>query len=122
MMARRSARWILGAFGIGWMLSACGGVARAEHANASDESPTVRKTKEGLHFNVPPDWPIEKRNGVVGPIPIEEYLGHKFQALTSQLQALEQRFNGFDVRLRVMEEEMKKQKQGLRSGDAPAQP
>lgn len=86
------------------------------------ESATVRKTEEGLHFDVPPDWPIEKRGGVVGPIPIEEYLGRKFQALTSQLQALEQRFNGFDVRLRVLEEEMKKQKQGLHSGGEVTQP
>ena len=94
----------------------------AETPSAKEPAATVRKTEEGLHFDVPPDWPIEKRGGVIGPIPIEEYLGRKFQALTSQLQALEQRFNGFDVRLRVMEEEMKKQKQGLRSGGEPAQP
>ena len=107
-----------------WLVTACLGSATvfAETPSGKEPPATVHKTEEGLHFDVPPDWPIEKRNGVVGPIPIEEYLGRKFQALTSQLQALEQRFNGFDVRLRVMEEEMKKQKQGLRSGDAPAQP
>jgi hypothetical protein len=37
--------------------------------------------------------------------------------LESQLQAIEQRLNGLDVRLRVVEEEAKKQRQGLRSSE-----
>ena len=118
MRPRPRPNWIVPAF----LVTAFMGVAPvwAETPSAKEPAATVRKTEEGLHFDVPPDWPIEKRGGVVGPIPIEEYLGRKFQALTSQLQALEQRFNGFDVRLRVMEEEMKKQKQGLRSGGEAA--
>jgi hypothetical protein len=91
--------------------------ARAEDA-ASSEPPTVQKTSEGLHFKVPPDWPIEKRGGIMAPIPIEEYLARKFKALEAQLQALEQRLNGFDVRLRVVEEQAKKQREGLRSSEA----
>ena len=69
---------------------------------------TVVKTHEGgLRFNLPPDWPVEKRDGVVGPIPIEEYLARKFSALESRLMALEQQLSGLDVRMRVLEQAVK---------------
>jgi len=90
----------------------------AEEASSSDA--TVTKTAERLHFKLPPDWPIEKRGGVTAPIPIEEYLAMKFKAVQSQMQVLEQRFNGFDVRLRALEEAAEKQKQGLHSGGSSA--
>ena len=93
-------------------------VGRAEDTKADDV--TVTKTAEKLNFKVPPDWPIEKRGGVMAPIPIEEYLGRKFTGISAQLQALEERLNGLDVRVRVLEEAAKKnalpQQQGLRSG------
>ena len=93
--------------------------ARAEEAKADDV--TVTKTSEKLNFKVPPDWPIEKRGGVMAPIPIEEYLARKFAGISTQLQTLQERVNELDVRLRVMEEAAKKhaaqqQQQGLRSG------
>ena len=97
-----------------------GSPVRAEDSESS-ETATVHKTSDGLHFNVPPDWPIQKRNGVTGPIPIEEYLARKFKALESRLQALEQHLSSLDIRLRVVEEETKKQRQGLRSAEQPAQ-
>ena len=95
-------------------------VARAAEEATSKEPSTVKKTEDGLHFNLPADWPIEKRGGITAPIPIEEYLARKFKALESRLQALEERFNGFDVRLRVLEEEAKKRRQALRSAEQPA--
>ena len=78
---------------------------------------TVRKTKEQLHFELPPDWPVEKRGGIVGPIPVEEYLAMKFKRLESRLQTIEQHLNGLDLRLRVLEEASKSRspQQGLRS-------
>lgn len=82
---------------------------------------TVRKTKDGLHFNVPSDWPVENRGGITAPIPIEEYLAQKFKALGAQLQVLEQRLNSLDVRLRLLEEASKRQTQGLKSTE-PAIP
>ncbi len=81
----------------------------AEDAAAKDTA-VIQKTEEGLHFNVPADWPIEKRGGIMAPIPIEEYLARKFKALEQQIQAMEQRGNSLDVRLRVVEEELKKQR------------
>ena len=110
--ADKSSGWVSGLCAV--LLLAGAAAARAKDSGKTDPA-TVRKTEDGLHFNVPPDWPIEKRNGVTGPIPVEEYLARKFQALGAQLQGLEQRLSGLDVRLRVLEEESKKQRQGLRS-------
>lgn len=77
---------------------------------------TVLKTQDGLHFQLPPDWPIEKRGGAVGPIPVEEYLSRKFTALDQRIRAIEQQTSALDIRLRVLEEEIKKQ-QRLKSGE-----
>lgn len=105
----------------GMIVMVVGGyAASAAEENISKEPVTVKKTEEGLHFNVPADWPIEKRGGITAPIPIEEYLARKFKALESRLQTLEDRFNGFDVRLRVLEEDAKKRRQSLRSAEQPA--
>ena len=101
------------------MLIGVSAAAAAEDATSA-ERPTVRKTEDGLHFNLPADWPIEKRGGITAPIPIEEYLARKFKALDARLQALEGQFSGFDVRLRVLEEEAKKRRQPLRSAEQPA--
>ena len=95
-------------------LFAASSPASAEQGNP--KNPTVVKSSKGLHFQLPPDWPVEERNGAVGPIPVEEYLARKFNALDARLQAIEQQVNSLDVRLRVLEEQAKQQRDGgLRS-------
>lgn len=94
----------------------------AQAADSKSSASTVVKTKEGLHFNVPGDWPIEERNGSVGPVPVEEYLAMKFSGIESRLRTLEQQISGFDLRLRVLEEEVKSPRQrGLRSSEQVTQ-
>ena len=94
--------------GVWLAAAAAAGLAAASAVEAdSKEGATVQKTKDGLHFKLPSDWPLEKRGGVTAPIPIEEYLSKKFSAVSSQLQSLEQRVNGLDVKLRVVEEALK---------------
>lgn len=88
-------------------------------AFAQDDVSVVR-TEDQLRFKLPPDWPIERRGGVAGPVPIEEYLAIKFKALEAQLQALDQRLNSLDLRLRVFEQTTTAQ--GLRSGEQPRSP
>jgi hypothetical protein len=106
--------------------AALAALAAGPPAAAEDAAPTtpatVKKTKQQLHFQVPADWPIEERAGVVGPIPVEEYLALKFQQLETRLQALEQRLNGFDLRLRILEEGSRPRStsQGLRSSETIA--
>ena len=102
--------------GAGWLAAAAWSQDPAPQ-DAQGQKKTVVKTKDGLHFNVPADWPIEERNGAVGPIPVEEYMPRKFAGMDSRLKTLEQQVAGFDLRLRVLEETMKDQQQqtGLRS-------
>ena len=83
-------------------------ISGTQAVQAEDASGTVRKRGDNLNFQVPPDWPIEKRNGIMGPIPIEEYLARKFSALEQRLQSLEQRVSGFDIRLRNLEAQNQK--------------
>jgi len=60
-------------------------------ADEPENQATLLTTKrlKGLKFQVPEDWPIEKRDGVVGPIPIEEYLAQKFNKVHEQLAAIQ---------------------------------
>ncbi|HLD78744.1 MAG TPA: hypothetical protein VJB16_06980 [archaeon] len=116
----RNGGW-LGAAALSLLVGAAGSPARAEDGEAAQAKPTVRKTAEQLHFELPPDWPVEKRGGMVGPVPVEEYLAMKFKALESRLRTIEQRLSGFDLRLRVIEEAMKSKnpQSGLRSSGTP---
>ncbi len=80
-----------------------GPLAWAEDAAAA--KPLMqRKAVKGVTFVLPPDWPIEERDGFTAPIPIEEYLARKFRTIESRLQMLEQRLSGFDLRLRILEQ------------------
>ena len=90
------------------------------HAQEPKEKVTTQKTREGLHFELPPDWPVEKHGGLVAPIPVEEYLAMKFNTLEARLQTIEQQLGGFDIRLRAVEEELKNKQKGLRSSEPPA--
>lgn len=49
------------------------------------------KTKEGLIFRVPSDMPVETRGGIQAPIPFDEYVYGKFEALESKYLRLEKR-------------------------------
>jgi hypothetical protein len=92
------------------------GAAVAWAADKRESDGMVVKTEEGIRFKLPADWPIEKRNGIVAPIPVEEYLSKKLSAIESRLQQTEQQMGALDLRLRVIEEELKKP-QRLKSGE-----
>ena len=51
------------------------------------------REQKGLKFDVPDDWPIEERGGVVAPIPVEEYVSQKFQEYDPRLEALQRELN-----------------------------
>ena len=117
-MRRPSARRVL------VCLAAAGALLLGRDAAAgaaeAAQKPTVRRSEKGLNFDLPADWPIEERNGVVGPVPVEEYLGAKLGAMEMRLQAMEQQLGGLDVRMRVLEEAIKRQTPGLKSSERPA--
>lgn len=85
------------------------------------EVPAMGQTMNGLHFDIPVDWPVERRHGIVAPIPIEEYLAIKFGKLDTHLAAFERRVNKLDLRLHRIEDNLKAQEQGLRSTE-PSSP
>lgn len=84
----------------------------------SNPSNFTVKTKNGLQFEVPEDWPIEERNGTVGPIPIEEYLAKKFNEVSTKLRTLEQQHSSLELRFRVLEEQSKKQRVKLETEES----
>ena len=113
MLARR---WLV--FAASVVVAAAPVMVRAE--DGVKDASTIKKTQQNLNFQLPPDWPIERRGGIVGPIPVEEYLAMKFKALDGRLQTMEQKVNGMDLRLRVLEEALKKSASGLKSSESPA--
>ncbi|MBI4355999.1 MAG: hypothetical protein HY597_06105 [Candidatus Omnitrophica bacterium] len=122
---RSELRWALVAVICGLSLSGfVDGAALAADAQRKEQGSAAR-TAKGLHFDFPPDWPIEERNGIVAPIPLQEYLDRKLsgldpgklKGLETKLNAIEGQLNSMDLRLRLLEE---KSKRGLRSTEAPA--
>lgn len=91
--------------------------ARGADEETDAAASTMVRTSDGLKFVVPPDWPIEKRNGIVAPIPIEEYLNRKFSGLERKVQALEEKVSALESKLSVLEARAKKP---LQSSEAAA--
>ncbi len=102
-----------------WAVGLACGVPVWAAAGDKEKPATTVRTSDGLHFQVPPDWPIEKRNGAVGPIPVEEYLAKKFSAVENRLHLLEQQVGALDIKIRVLEEQAKKQSSLQSSGSGP---
>ena len=50
-------------------------------------------TKEGLNFKIPEDMPIETRNGILAPIPFEEYLYLKLRKLEERMTSIEKKID-----------------------------
>lgn len=110
MILRRESR-AQGSWALMLILLACGFLTAAPVRAEEPEAATTVRTKDGLRFKLPPDWPIENH----APISLEEYLARKFGALEKQLQGLEQQVSGMDLRVRVLEEQSKKQQQQMKS-------
>lgn len=68
--------WTAGIFGCG--------VSQAQEGKEA-----LGKSEGGLHFTVPPDWPVEKRGGVLAPVPVEEYVMERFKKIESQIGTME---------------------------------
>ncbi len=66
------------------------GVLTGMRQNAGAAEPKSQRTQEGLHFTVPEEWPIEKRGGVLSPMPVEEYVVKRFQESESRITTISQ--------------------------------
>ncbi len=80
-----------------------------EAAPAADVDDTnfryqTKMTKEGLHFRVPEDMPIEHRGGLQVPLPFDEYMYGKFKQLDGVLKGIETRLDRIEKLLLEMKE------------------
>ena len=81
-----------------------------DKANLSDEekleveSSTIT-TKEGLTFRVPKDMPIEMRNGIQAPVPIEEYMYAKFKKVEKRMSRIDEKLDNIEKLLISLKEE-----------------
>jgi len=85
------------------------------------------KEVDGLRFKVPEDWPIEKRGGVLAPIPTEEYVSMKFKDIDKEFEDIKvgmaDKISALQSNLDKMASELSKeimnaQDQGAPPGDA----
>ncbi len=89
----------------------------AEEAHQREESlddEVIVKSIEGHHLLLPKDWPVEKRDGRLVPIPIEEYLSMKFRAIEQTLQQVGARLEALEKRLGELEQHDKALQRRLR--------
>ena len=80
----------------------------ADEAPPAEEDTNFRyqtkMTKEGLHFRVPEDMPIEHRGGLQVPLPFDEYMYGKFKQLDGILKSMETRLERIEKLLIEMKE------------------
>ena len=81
------------------------GVWADEQTLTDDE--VVVKTEGSHRLLLPKDWPIEQRDGQVGPVPIEAYLSMKFGQVREKFTATEQRVAALEQRVQQLEEDRK---------------
>ena len=62
-------------------------------------------TKEGLVFRVPQDMPIEKRGGILAPIPFDEYTYGKLKQIDHAIATLEARLTKLEEELSSLKKE-----------------
>lgn len=78
-------------------VSLCAAQTTGENATVSSDTKysggLVTKTVDGLHFAVPPDMPIEKKNSIVAPMQLSEYVSVKFDNLQDRVAKIEEAVN-----------------------------
>lgn len=103
--------------GVGFLLTCLLGTGSG-NASADDEPMAERMkkyrfetvtTKEGLKFSVPSDMPILNENGLVTPMPFDEYLYIKFKFIEERMQSLEQRIEKMESKILAEFKELKAQ-------------
>ena len=89
-------------------------LAQAEDAPSTPVDPsdtnfkyTTVTTKEGLSFRVPEDMPIEKRGGLLGPIPFDEYTYSKLKQIDTKIQGLNEKLDRIEKKMDEAKEEKK---------------
>lgn len=93
-------------------LGRCFSVWAAERERRAESEPitfTYRNvtTKQGLTFRVPEDMPIEYRDGMVAPIPFDEYMYGKFKQMDFRMQRIESKLERVIRKLSALDKRRK---------------
>ena len=85
------------------LFSSAGARAEDKDAKPTAEKPNFQyrtvTTPEGLVFRVPEDMPIETRDGILAPIPFDEYVYGKFSQIHRRLDALDAKLANIEAML-----------------------
>jgi archaellum component FlaC len=80
------------------------------------------KKVDQLNFQLPEDWPVEKRGGLITPIPTEEYVSMKFKEVEKEFESVREEFSltsdGLREDLKAMEERFSRQAEEFQSQEA----
>jgi hypothetical protein len=88
------------------LLGACTSSALAADDPLTDDQ-VVIKTEDGHRLLLPKDWPIERKAGVISPVPFEQYLSMKFDQVREGFNQTDAHFHTIEQRLQTLEQEHK---------------
>ena len=77
-------------------------------------------TKEGLVFRIPSDMPIEKRAGMLSPVPFDEYLYIKFKKIEEKLIEVDKKLTDTDKKIDHLEETLTAIKKMMEKKESPS--
>ena len=80
-------------------------------AGDTDKEGLVIKSVDGLKFRVPEDMPIEKKNGIVAPMDLTEYVAIKFSRTEKRLRNIQERIEKIEEELNLIEERIESLKE-----------
>ena len=91
--------------------------------STSSESNDLIVTKQGdVDFLSLRDWPVERKDGIVRPAPIETYLSMKFGQVAIHLQAIRHRLDALEQRVQQLETDRDTILQRLATLEQPSAP
>ena len=98
---------ILALTGIRPLLAEEASTTKAESEDINFKYKTVT-TKEGLVFRVPEDMPLETRNGIMAPIPFDEYMYSKFKQVDTKLKDVNDKLDRIEKKIDSLQPEKPK--------------
>lgn len=79
--------------------------ARSEDESTLTDDELVVRQEAGHRLLIPKDWPIERRDGVIQPASLPQYLSMKFSQMRAEFARVEQRLAALETRVATVESE-----------------
>ena len=95
---------IIGIVSMG-LLSVCFLNTLADEDPMTDDEVILKPEGEGHRLLLPKDWPVERKHGVVSPVPFEQYLSMKFNQVKDRFKQTDARIAVLERRVEQLEQE-----------------